>query len=206
TAGSYIAFWTKSDLSRLSLRYGRIFFHGEIWRLFSSLLLIDYPTWYTKIFLVIFVVHLRTMESRPVMLTEQSNPFCNFLVSVVFAIIGFWITCLFYPLYYGGHFIIMVLLTIETTRSATETFNLIGFIIPRRYLPLIYTFLTFVNNGTLMCQLFGMLWGSLYLRLARNKNPLLISLLYRIQHCFHIEDFKVLERAELRSKIVSHSS
>ena len=56
---------------------------------------------------------------------------------------------------------------IQPDRFECVLFSTSGFIIPRRYLPLIYTFLTFVNNGTLMCQLFGMLWGSLYLRLAR---------------------------------------
>lgn len=56
---------------------------------------------------------------------------------------------------------------LQPDRYECSFISIAGYTIPRRYLPLIYTFLTFVNNGTLMCQLFGMLWGSLYLRLVR---------------------------------------
>lgn len=122
TLGSYVALWTKSDLSTLSLRYGRIFFHGEVlcesylWLSDLEAAFVFALDWLSNLVhvnlsgnLVYFgsildgsVVHLRTAESHPVMLTEsiyaidcpcslESNPFCNFLVSVVFAIVGFWI-------------------------------------------------------------------------------------------------------------------
>ena len=51
---------------------------------------------------------------------------CLLFLGILFCMVDIQVVCLFYPLYYGGQFIIMVLLTVDTIRNREETTDVIG--------------------------------------------------------------------------------
>ncbi|KAK8808172.1 hypothetical protein WA171_001395 [Blastocystis sp. BT1] len=186
------------------MRYGRILFNFEIWRFFTCVLTVGYPSWYMYLCVMIVFVHLRTFEAHPVLLTQTSNVFCNFLVCFFYAVLCFWVVCLFYPLYYGGGFIIIVLLTIEALRDREETTNVIGFRLPRRYFPFFYAFVTLMIGGSVVCVLFAIGCGVLYLYLTKDNSKgkaIFVNALHRLQYLLGYSDVTILSREELRTKM-----
>ena len=200
--GSYYAFWTESSLEWVQLKYNRILIDSEWWRFITSLLCIGYPTPYALLFIAILLVHLRTYEDKPLMITDDSNPFVNFVVSVLYAVGGFWFTCLFYPLYYAPYFIIMTLLTIETMKTRDETTDIIGFTVKRNLFPFVYAAVTFVVNRTIMNELFAIAWGVLYLRFYKIApiRSFLKEVVYLLQKLFGIQQVTYLSKEQLRNK------
>ena len=138
--------------SFLTLKYTMSYFDNlEIWRFFTCVLTVGYPSWYMYLCVMIVYIwilffhpdsfifgHLKLIQccSRRVCYTlrcltlqhRMSSVTFSFVFSMrsSFCIAPIQVVCLFYPLYYGGGFIIIVLLTIEALRDREETTNVIG--------------------------------------------------------------------------------
>ena len=75
------AIWT-DILSRRGL-YANPIYDDQIWRLLSSLLLIDYPTWYTLIFLIIlYRLYIFLIQGSFICEQRSRIPLCSQRVSV----------------------------------------------------------------------------------------------------------------------------
>ncbi|KAK8820117.1 hypothetical protein WA577_006185, partial [Blastocystis sp. JDR] len=201
--GSYVGGYAKLDFAWAVLRYNRILCNGEVWRFFTPLFCMGYPVYRNLYHIVLLCTQLRHFEYHPYMVSATSHPTVNFLVEVLYAILAFWITCLFYPLYYAPCFIILTLISIQLLQDRTSRTELLGLSVKSWHLPFIYVLFNYFIDGTIVCEVFPVMWGWLFLSLAKKDGwfkRALLAVMKQLESLLGLKQISFVSREEMRER------